>query len=195
MTEQTEQSTEGADKRQRALNLRKAGATYQQIADQVGYTNRGTAHRAVVQALREEHQDTVTLTRQLDGQRMDQILMALWPKAMRGDGWAVDRILRLMELRAAPEPVERLGRVEKATTRDLKALPPELRDSALAAAAVELARNIDNGVTPSSCARELRAVMAQLTDLAAPQTPAEPRGGGIADLSARIAARRNTSAG
>ena len=39
------------EKRAQALELHLAGATYDQIAQKVGYTDRGNAHRAVQRAL------------------------------------------------------------------------------------------------------------------------------------------------
>ncbi len=32
--------------------------------------------------------------------RLDQLLVAMWPKAMQGSGWAVDRCLGIMKRRA-----------------------------------------------------------------------------------------------
>jgi len=32
--------------------------------------------------------------------RLDQLLVAMWPKAMQGSGWAVERCLSIMERRA-----------------------------------------------------------------------------------------------
>lgn len=187
-----ERSDEAADKRHRALQLRKAGVTYDQIAQQVGYANRGTAHKAVAQALRDSQQETTPESHRLDSQRLDQVLMALWAKAMSGDVKAVDRVLRVIELRTGAPPVERRGAVEAATKRDLECLPETVQRSGLAASALELARNVDLGVSPAGCVKELRVVMARLSDQLAPD--AGKGSGGIADLTARIARRRSSSA-
>lgn len=88
-----------ATKRQRALQLRKAGATYDQVAQQVGYSNRGTAYRAVQAALDELPGETIAETMLLDEQRLEQLVMALWPKAIKGEGWAAERIVKVIELR------------------------------------------------------------------------------------------------
>lgn len=180
-----------AEKRAQALKLRKAGATYEQIAAKVGYASRGAAHNAVGEALEAERHDTAIEAHHLDEQRLDQIMLALWPAAMEGDGWSVDRILEIMKLRREPEPVVPAGRVAAGVARDLAQLPADLQASALAATALELARNVDNGVSPATCARELRSV---LTDLAARGAPApEVRSDGVADLTDRIARRRASS--
>lgn len=95
----SEKKSETTEKRQRALQLRKAGATYDQVAQQVGYANRGTAYRAVQTALEELPGETVSETMLLDEQRLEQLVMALWPKAMKGEGWAAERIIKVIELR------------------------------------------------------------------------------------------------
>lgn len=196
-----EEQTEAAEKRQRALNLRKAGATYDQVAAQAGYSNRGTAYRAVAAALRESRQDTREDVQQLESQRLDQMLMALWPKAMQGNGWAVDRILRMMEIRAGElasasaevadhDPIEERRTVVEAVREDLADLPERLQRGALAAAALELARTIDQGLNQATCTKELRAVLADLKA----QAPPRVEGDTVDDLNARRAARRRSAA-
>lgn len=91
---------EAAEKRTRALQLRKAGATFDQIAQQVGYENRGIACRAVQQELAELPKEDAAELRDLEMARLDSLLTAMWPKAINGNGWAVDRVLRIMERRA-----------------------------------------------------------------------------------------------
>lgn len=195
MTEGVDRAADTAARQARALQLRKAGVTFDQIAREVGYANRGSAHRAVAAALRASRRESPTESHELDGQRLDQILVALWPQAMRGDGAAVDRILRMMELRASPAPAEHRGTVAAATSRDLVKLPEDLRLSAAAAAALELARNVDNGVSPAVCARELRTTLAQLAEAAARAASVGTSGeaAGLGDLFDELAKRRSAS--
>ena len=82
--------------------------------------------------------------------------------------------------------------VVEAITRDLDALrprAPELADSALAAAALALALELDepgnSATSKSMCARTLMDLMGQLTTLA----PAVEIGDGVDDLAARRVAR------
>lgn len=91
---------EAAEKRARALELRKAGATYDQIARQVGFSERGAAYRAVQTALLEITQEPAQEVRQLELERLDAMLLGLWPAARKGKEGAVDRVLRIMERRA-----------------------------------------------------------------------------------------------
>jgi predicted metal-dependent HD superfamily phosphohydrolase len=65
-------------KRIRAVELLAAGHNYDEIAQAVGYTNRGSAHRAVSKALAE---------REIEGldDRLDALHAAFWHQAMAGD--------------------------------------------------------------------------------------------------------------
>lgn len=87
-----------------ALELRKAGASYDQIARQLGYTNKGAAHKAVTRALKATLA-TMTLDadeyRQLAAERLDAMLLGVWQAATRGDPQAISAVLRIEERRAS----------------------------------------------------------------------------------------------
>src|SRR5690625_3765002 len=89
-----------AEKRGRALELRKAGATYDQIANQVGYSNRGNAQRAVQNALREITAEPAREVRALELERLDAMLLGVWSQARTGHLGSIDRVLRIQERRA-----------------------------------------------------------------------------------------------
>lgn len=96
-------SGKAAERRRRALQLRLAGATYDQIAQQLEYSGKASAWRAVKEALaagsdlgdRRREEIDLELT------RLDRLLVALWPKAQQGDVQAIDRVLKIGERRAA----------------------------------------------------------------------------------------------
>lgn len=102
---------EAAEKRREALKLRKAGATYEAIAAKVGFTNKGSAQRAVTQALKDVPKDDAEVVFALELERLDQLLLALWPQAMKGHVRSAETVIRLMERRAklhgldAPEKI------------------------------------------------------------------------------------------
>jgi hypothetical protein len=85
--------------------------------------------------------------------------------------------------RAAPR---RKGAVESAVARDLKTMPAALRGGAIAAAALKLARELDElpmtARDTAGHARELRMCMTQLADLA----PGERKG----DVTDEVRERR-----
>lgn len=88
------------DKEVRVLELRRAGLTWANIADQVGYADPTGAYaaykRAVKRVLKEPVQEV--LDQELD--RLDRLQVAVWGRAMKGDDRAINTILRLMERRA-----------------------------------------------------------------------------------------------
>jgi hypothetical protein len=89
-----------AERKRRALELRRAGASYEQIADQIGYANRGGAHKAVTSALKTAVQEQADELRTLECERLDRLLLAVWKAAIDGDLKAIDRALRIQEQRA-----------------------------------------------------------------------------------------------
>ena len=84
----------------RALELRRAGWSFQQIADQLGYANRGSVHRVIQRALKRTLVEPADALRQLENERQDQMQAALWKFAMRGEVKAVLSVTKIMERRA-----------------------------------------------------------------------------------------------
>lgn len=91
-----------AQRRQLALELRKGGASYRQIGEQLGTTH-ATAFRDVMACLAELAEKRLEETqrlRALELARLDDLLLALHTKAKNGNLGAVDRVLKVIELRA-----------------------------------------------------------------------------------------------
>jgi hypothetical protein len=76
------------------------GSSYQAIADELGYANRGTVYRLVKNALEERQAETIDELRQLQVDRLDALQVAIWDDAMKGDLAAVKAVLRILHLRA-----------------------------------------------------------------------------------------------
>jgi len=74
-----------AARRARAVELRTAGLTYDRIAAELGYANRGTVYRVVAEALKAQTMDAVGELRSLEVERLDHVQLAMWQKAMDGD--------------------------------------------------------------------------------------------------------------
>lgn len=102
----------------KALVLRRAGATYDQVARELGLANRSVAFKLVQGAIadipREEAQECLAL----ELERLDSMLRGgLFEKARMGDLNSVDRVLRIMDRRArylgldSPEKREHSGTV------------------------------------------------------------------------------------
>jgi hypothetical protein len=86
-------------KRTRAVELLAAGYNYDEIAHQVGFTNRGSAYRAVTRALAEREIDGVNGLRALELERLDALHAAFWHKAMGRDTAALNAILAISRQR------------------------------------------------------------------------------------------------
>lgn len=87
-------------RRREALAMRQRGKSYQEIADALGYSSRSAASTDINKMIKELPQENAHHLRKIEVERMDQLLDAMWDKAMKGDGWAVDRCLKIMERRA-----------------------------------------------------------------------------------------------
>jgi hypothetical protein len=91
-----------AERQRNALELRMAGATFQAIADALGYGNRSSATDAITRALRDTTPKELTdEVRRIENERLDALWRPMYLRAIGGDYLAVDRCLRIMARRAA----------------------------------------------------------------------------------------------
>ena len=88
-----------AIRRVRAVELLASGCTYQQVADELGYTSRGTAYAVVAKALREQTAEAVADLRDLENARLDALQVALWDAAMTGDVRSATVIVQIVQAR------------------------------------------------------------------------------------------------
>ncbi len=88
------------DKQLLALQLRKAGASFEQVAKACGYANAGGAFKAVKTALKKTLQEPADDLRKLELARLDEAQAAIWAKVKNGDLKAIDRLLRISERRS-----------------------------------------------------------------------------------------------
>lgn len=104
------------DRRRRAMELHLAGASYDQIAEVLGYANRGGAYKAVQAALEETGpmEGEEEITTQIA--RLNAMLQGLWPRARKGDAGAVDRVLKIDERRT--QLLTRLGLIDEPQSED-----------------------------------------------------------------------------
>jgi hypothetical protein len=86
-------------KRSRAVELLAEGCDYEEIARQIGYTNRGSAWHAVSKALSERQAENIDHLRALEGDRLNALQAALWGPAMSGDLNAVNAVVRVISCR------------------------------------------------------------------------------------------------
>ena len=107
-------------KGQQAINLRQAGATLSQIAQQLGYANEGGAYKAIMRELTASAFATGghEAERQVALGRLDRMLLSIQPQVQTGDLTAISTALRIEERRAslmgldAPKQIEARIRVD-----------------------------------------------------------------------------------
>lgn len=113
---------DAAEKAALAARLRSRGKSYQEIADEVGFTNRGTAYAAVQKVLKDTVTEAGEEVKALELERLDKMWQAAL-QVMEGQHWtvsqgkvvsllgeplpdggpvlaAIDRLLRIQERRA-----------------------------------------------------------------------------------------------
>jgi hypothetical protein len=79
--------------------LRASGATYRQIGDALGI-DKTTAWRLVQQESESIIRESAAEVLELELTRLDRLQMGIWAEAISGDLAAVDRVLKIMEMRA-----------------------------------------------------------------------------------------------
>jgi hypothetical protein len=100
-TRNSDRRIEILDRDRKALELRKAGANYAQIAREIGLDTESGAAKAVKAALDDVIREPAMDVLVLELSRLDVLLLGCWQKAKNGDVQAIDRALRIMERRAA----------------------------------------------------------------------------------------------
>ena len=87
-----------------ALELRKAGVGFQQIADQLGYRHPAGAYEAVRAALKRTEQEPADEVRRIALERLDRMLFAIWQRAINPNDpqqlECLDRALKIEVRRA-----------------------------------------------------------------------------------------------
>lgn len=83
-----------------ATEMRLAGSDYDAIARELGFANRSGAWKAVQRALAARAAASADTYREQALIDLDVLQQRNWPSAMRGDGDAIDRCLRVADQRA-----------------------------------------------------------------------------------------------
>lgn len=124
------------------LGLRRGGVSFDVIADRLNLTPEAAKalfHQAI-SAYDPEFQ------RALESDRLDRLHAAVWPKALKGELDAVDRILRLSERREKVAAVPKLNEHSLREAFDRSAKTSEDLDRDVDAALVEAGRKIADRV-------------------------------------------------
>lgn len=112
------------ERRKNAIELRKAGISYQRIADTLG-TTPSNVHKMVCKSLdliREHTDENAQEVRTLELQRLDKLFQHAYSAVINGDTRAIDQALRCMERRAKILGIDAPSKVAQtdAAGRDLE---------------------------------------------------------------------------
>lgn len=108
----TPKKISAVEKERQCLELRKAGATFEQIAKEVGYKFPSGAEKAIRRALKKTIQQPADDLRKLMILRLDRMLLAIWPSIQTGDTKAILAALKIEERRARLLGLDSPSRVE-----------------------------------------------------------------------------------
>jgi hypothetical protein len=91
---------EAAERARRALELRAAGHSFDQIAQLAGYRSRQAAHSAVERALLDPLGRAAEVVRLLEAERLERLHEAHWPAALGGSPKSSEIVLAVAARRA-----------------------------------------------------------------------------------------------
>ena len=110
-------------RRLQALDLRLAGASYRQIAQQLG-VDVALAYRDVAKMIAEYASEPAGQVRKAEVARLDKLMLAHWSEAIKGDYKATQMVLQIMDRRArllgldAPQRIDITGWIREMAQRE-----------------------------------------------------------------------------
>lgn len=136
------------DKRDaQALELWRAGTSFDLIAGQLNFRDAEAAEAAAVREMERSPQPNPTDLHRLELHRLDVLQMAMWPKARRGDKAAVSAVLDIQRQRQRLQSPSSAGAISLLdAVNETVAATTELdahRDAALIASAQKIAAHVD----------------------------------------------------
>lgn len=103
-------------KERQALDLRLAGATFDDIAERLGFADRSAAYKAVKRGLTSTLQEPADELRDVESARLERLLLAIWPAALDGDAKAIAQARGLIDQRCKLLGLNAPARVEMDAT-------------------------------------------------------------------------------
>ncbi len=90
-----------AERRRKAVALRIAGATYEQIGRELGITSQAAWKHVTIAltAIRQKTAEDADVLRVTELARLDAAQASIWPRVVQGDNQAIDRFLRISKRR------------------------------------------------------------------------------------------------
>jgi hypothetical protein len=117
------------DREQRIIELRRTGATWRQVADQMGYAGPSGAYQAYQRIANRFIRPKLEELRDIELDRLDRLQLGIWAKAASGDIKAIDSVLRIIEKRAKLLGLDSAQKIEldaKVETHDRDSIDAEV---------------------------------------------------------------------
>lgn len=147
------------EKERRVLELRRAGVTYDVIAQEVGYSNPSGAYHAYTRALKRTLREAGSEElREQEADRLDRLQRFAWGAAAQGNLKAIETVLRIMGRRARLLGLDMPIKVQQEVTvwsgdsdidREIQSLIARM-DAVSGSAGVLAAGTSEAGTTPAS---------------------------------------------
>jgi hypothetical protein len=93
-------SKEVIEREVKVLEMRRAGFSFQAIADELHISHRSDAAKLYKRAMARTLQEPAADIRRLESERLDALQVGVWARAIAGDPRSVDSVVRVMERRA-----------------------------------------------------------------------------------------------
>jgi len=131
------------DRQNQGILLIASGCTYDEVAKQLGYADRGGAYKAVQAGLKRRYQETVTQRDELIAQQMETIrliIRGLMPKTLKGDPRSAEVMIRALERLARLTGTDAPAQVNMKITDEMMAEINDLVDTMASLDAQEAAQ-------------------------------------------------------
>lgn len=116
----------------KAVQLRRQGLMWDDIAGQLGYASRSSAYEAARRFMRDYPREDAEALRDMETDRIDQVQTSLWPRVLSGDPRAVEVWTKLSERRS------KLMGLDKPERKEVTVLTEDAVDHAIRQAREEM---------------------------------------------------------
>ena len=141
------------------VKLRRAGWTWERIADKLGYASAGHAHMQFMSFMKRYPVEDIEAARALEAQRIDELQAAIYEQCIDQDSdkqhWALDRMIKLMDLR------HRLLGLPAPVRQEITVVTQDVVDRALAEKRAEVER-LRNTQQALNAAPPIQTVMGEV---------------------------------
>lgn len=128
----TPDAVERWERAHQAVQLRRSGLMWDEIAERCGYSNRGSAYNAAKKFMHDYPREDAEALRDMETDRIDQVQTALWPRVLSGDPRAVEVWTKLSERRS------KLMGMDKPERKEVTVLTEDAVDHAIRQAREEM---------------------------------------------------------